>query len=327
MNEKIMEELQKISEEEKIYLQGQELVEKSIYTEKEQFEIDSEKFLKENRFVTVRRHSRFVEFPEHKHNYVEMMYVCSGSITHVIDGKELVMNEGDFLLLNRESRHGVKRAGKEDIGINFIALPEFFDIPMQMLKEKNILADFIGDIFRSRHPVAHYLLFRVGENFEIQNLMENMIHSLLYEEKDSDMLLQYTMGLVFLYLLQDREALRENSSKDYKEILVQSTLKYIDASCQTAELLKIARDFHRSVSSVSKIIKNETGYTFKELLMRKRFQKAVMYIVETDLPIEEIICQVGYENDSYFYRQFKERYGMTPKKYREENREEQKIRL
>lgn len=65
MNEKIMEELQKISEEEKIYLQGQELVEKSIYTEKEQFEIDSEKFLKENRFVTVRRHRRFVEFPEH----------------------------------------------------------------------------------------------------------------------------------------------------------------------------------------------------------------------------------------------------------------------
>ena len=139
--------------------------------------------------------------------------------------------------------------------------------------------------------------------------------------------MQYTMGLVFLYLLQDREALRENSSKDYKEILVQSTLKYIDASCQTAELLKIARDFHCSVSSVSKIIKNETGYTFKELLMRKRFQKAVMYIVETDLPIEEIICQVGDENDSYFYRQFKERYGMTPKKYREENREEQKIRL
>ena len=89
MNEKIMEELKKISEEEKIYLQGQELVEKSIYTEKEQFEIDSEKFLKENRFVTVRRHSRFVEFPEHKHNYVEMMYVCSGSITHVIDGKSL----------------------------------------------------------------------------------------------------------------------------------------------------------------------------------------------------------------------------------------------
>ena len=89
MNEKIMEELKKISEEEKIYLQGQELVEKSIYTEKEQFEIDSEKFLKENRFVTVRRHSRFVEFPEHKHNYVEMMYVCSGSITHVIDGKSV----------------------------------------------------------------------------------------------------------------------------------------------------------------------------------------------------------------------------------------------
>ena len=312
-----MEELRKISEEEKRYLQGQGQVEKSIYTEKEKFEIDSEKFLKENRFVTVRRHSRFVEFPEHKHNYVEMMYVCSGSITHIIDGKEIVMEEGDFLLLNKESSHGVRRAEREDIGINFIALPEFFDIPMQMLNEKNILAEFIGDVFRSRHSVAHYLLFRVGENFEIQHLLENMLHSLLYDEKTPDVLLQYTMGLVFLYLLQDMDALRENSSKDYKEILVQAALKYIDTSFRTAELSQIAKDFHRSVSSVSRIIKNETGYTFKELLMRKRFQKAVMYIVETDLPIEEIIYQVGYENDSYFYRQFRERYGMTPRKYRE----------
>ena len=50
--------------------------------------------------------------------------------------------------------------------------------------------------------------------------------------------------------------------------------------------------------------------------MRKRFQKATKYLVETDLQVEEVAVSVGYENVSYFYRQFKKRYGMTPRQYR-----------
>lgn len=52
-----------------------------------------------------------------------------------------------------------------------------------------------------------------------------------------------------------------------------------------------------------------------------------MFLVESDLSIEEIVAAVGYENQSYFYRQFKERYGMTPRKYRLEHREDQRIRI
>ena len=38
--------------------------------------------------------------------------------------------------------------------------------------------------------------------------------------------------------------------------------------------------------------------------------------METELPVEEIAINVGYENQSYFYRQFKARYEMTPNQYR-----------
>ncbi|RHS03149.1 AraC family transcriptional regulator [Ruminococcus sp. AF14-5] len=37
---------------------------------------------------------------------------------------------------------------------------------------------------------------------------------------------------------------------------------------------------------------------------------------QTDLSIEEISLGVGYENQSYFFRQFKKRYGMIPRRYR-----------
>ena len=33
--------------------------------------------------------------------------------------------------------------------------------------------------------------------------------------------------------------------------------------------------------------------------------------------IQQIIAQVGYENTSYFYRLFHERYGLSPREYRQ----------
>lgn len=327
MNEQLISKIQEISPEEQSYLDGDMAVKKDIYTSKNTLEIDRNRFLKEGRLVTVRPHSRFIEFPAHRHNYIEIMYVCKGTITHYLDGKEVTMQKGDMLLLNQHVQHGVKKAGYDDIGINFIALPEFFDIPLQMLKEKNVLAEFLVDTLRQNNPVSHYLLFRLEEDPAIENLMENMIASMIWDERNEDSINQYTMGIVFLYLLRHVDCLTQNSSQSYKDVVVQSTLNYIDTWYKTANLTKIAEDFHQSLSVLSKLIKQSTGFTFQELLQRKRFQKAVMFLVESDLSIEEIVAAVGYENQSYFYRQFKARYGMTPRKYRLEHREDQKIRI
>ena len=48
---------------------------------------------------------------------------------------------------------------------------------------------------------------------------------------------------------------------------------------------------------LSKLMKQKTGYTFQELLQRKRFQKAVYLLVETELTVEDIALEVGYENN------------------------------
>jgi YesN/AraC family two-component response regulator len=221
----------------------------------------------------------------------------------------------------------VKRAGFDDLGINFIALPEFFDIPLEMLKESNVLADFLVNTLRQNNPVSNYLLFRLEENLAVENLMENMIASMLDERQKEDSINQYSMGIVFLYLLRHMDCLTQGSSQSYKDIVVQSTLSYIDTWYRTASLSKIAEDFHQSLSVLSKLIKQSTGFTFQELLLRKRFQKAVMLLLDTDLSVEEIADAVGYENLSYFYRQFKERYGTTPKRYRGEHRGDKLVRL
>ncbi len=123
------------------------------------------------------------------------------------------------------------------------------------------------------------------------------------------------------------EMLAENSSQSYEDIVIQTTLKYIDSEYKTASLSHIAESFKQSLPAISRLIKKNTGFTFLELLMRRRFQKAVMLLLDTKLSVEEIVADIGYENQSYFYRQFKKRYGMTPSKYRIEHKNDKIVKI
>lgn len=322
MNQQLLVQLEEISKEEENYLKGDIDIDKEIYTSSATFEIDSARFIKENKLITVRTHTRFVDFPTHKHNYVEIMYVCQGTITHSINGKQMEMHQGDFLFLNQQVAHSVKRAGQKDIGLNFIALPEFFDIPRQMLKEQNVIADFLMNIFQSKQQEPQYLLFSLGCQKQIENIIENMIYSLKGDDENStdDSINQYYMGIIFLYLVKHMDTLQKNSSKSYYEIAVEVTLKYIETHYRDANLQKVASDFNLSESTISKIIKQCTGKTFQEHLLNKRFQYAQSLLKETDIPIEDISISVGYENFSFFYRKFKQFFNLTPRAYRQQFR-------
>lgn len=115
MRKQLLQELKLISEEEKKYQSGQGNIEKQLYAKDSISEIDRELLLERGRLVTVRPHSRFVEFPEHRHNYVEMMYVVQGNITHIIEGKELTLHKGDVLMLNQQVR---QRSGGRNMRIS-----------------------------------------------------------------------------------------------------------------------------------------------------------------------------------------------------------------
>ena len=91
-----------------------------------------------------------------------------------------------------------------------------------------------------------------------------------------DVINQYSMGLVFLYLIDHMDTLSEHSSQNYEDIVVQAATRYIDSHYRTAAFSKIADDFKLSLPVLSRMIKKHTGFTFQELLMRKRFQKAAI---------------------------------------------------
>jgi AraC-like DNA-binding protein len=128
------------------------------------------------------------------------------------------------------------------------------------------------------------------------------------------------MFLVFLYLSKDLSDLSCDSPVNFDQIMMSTVMNYIEHGYQTATLTELADIMNQSASALSRQIKVVSGSTFKELLQTKRFQRAVALLKETNLAVSDIALAVGYENSSYFYRRFREIYGISPKVYRENDR-------
>lgn len=318
MDSKLLEKLKIITDEEKRILTGDMHINREIYTTGSEFTIDSSKMLEKGRLIDVRTHTRFIDFPSHKHNYIEIMYMCAGNTTHIINGNtRIVLEKGDLLFLNQFSSHEILPAGLDDIGINFIILPEFFDEVLPMINNDNALSDFLIDTLRQNTVDASYLHYRVSDVLPIQNLVENLVWSLLNRQHNHRQLDQTTMGLLFMQLVNYTERIKINESGLTHNAIAIRVLRYIEEEYKEANLTYIADELNISISNLSKIIKSATGSTFKELLQNKRLKQAQFLLSDTRLPVTDIIYRVGYDNTSYFHRIFKEKFNVSPKKYRD----------
>ena len=102
-----------------------------------------------------------------------------------------------------------------------------------------------------------------------------------------------------------------------REELVQAALQEITQNYREASLSNVARSYGVSLAYVSECVRAQTGKTYKELLQKHRMETAARLLRRSELNIQQIISMVGYENTSYFYRLFHERYGQSPREYRQ----------
>lgn len=316
MHKALIDKLRPVSEEEKRIL-SERAIRRDIYTTDKDFTIDSKKMLGNGKLISIRPHTRFIAFPRHKHNYIEIIYMCSGKTVHTINGNtEIVLQAGDLLFLNQHCFHEIKPADEDDIAVNFLILPEFFDVAFDMLDEENVISNFIISSLKNDEKDSSFLHFKVADVLPVQNLIENLVWGIMNKEENDVHISQLTMGLLFVQLLKHTDRLEDGEDGTSRRIIAMKAIKYIEENYKPASLSFLAEQLGMSVSSLSKIVKAYTGFTFKELLQVKRLSRAIHLLCETKLPVTDIIYAVGYDNTSYFHRIFREKYGMSPYEYR-----------
>lgn len=88
-----------------------------------------------------------------------------------------------------------------------------------------------------------------------------------------------------------------NIQKNYKEEFSLKVLSY---------------KYHMNTSYLGQIFQKEVGCSFNQYLSNIKNEKAKELILNTNMKINDIAREVGYPDTSYFYRKFKQCYGVSP---------------
>ena len=310
----MLHRLQKITEEEAAILAGSTSVDWSLYMRNAGSTIHAQKLLSAGKLITLRPHTRFIHFPEHTHDFVEVVYMCSGETTHIVNGRKITLTQGQLLFLSQNSTHEVCKAGETDVAVNFIVLPDFFATALTAIgDEETPLRRFLVDCLCGQNIGPGYLHFAVAEVRPIQNLNENLLWTLMEEVPNKRKTSQMTMALLFLQLMGHTERLRTDAGE---EAAIFRVLRYIETNYISGSFEELVEQLHYSPSWLSREIKAKTGKTFTRLIQEKRLGQAAFLLKNTDENVSDISVAVGYENVSYFHRIFAQTYGRSPRSYR-----------
>jgi AraC-like DNA-binding protein len=188
---------------------------------------------------------------------------------------------------------------KEDfLGIDFLNTPECIALK-NMLQESYRGLQFHGIIKKKTQQKMELLLAKKG--FQKLLLLLEILNDLAQSSE-------------FEYLSSDNF----DTATNRKEInRVQTIYNYIHQNFHREVTLGEAINLiNMSKSAFCKFIKRKTNKTFSEIVNQIRIEKATKLLLETEQPIMQICYEVGYNDPSYFFKQFQKETGFSPKAFR-----------
>lgn len=141
-----------------------------------------------------------------------------------------------------------------------------------MIERDNVLRDFLISTLSGSGSRITYLQFRAKDILPIQNLIENMLWTLINKKSNTNTINQVTMGLIFMNLSVFADSILQNSAGNYEQDMIFRILKYIETHYKSGTLSDISAELKLPPYYVSRLLKKYTGHTFKELLQQQKLQ-------------------------------------------------------
>lgn len=270
------------------------------------------------RDVFVIRHPRYTRPLLHSHNYFEVNFIVKGQGTFFFEKEVRTMREGELCVIAPSSRHDFLIEDESTVFTICIRQSTFNTTFFSLMSRKDLLSYFFRTILQSEEH-SNYLLFFTKKNL----LLKRYIRHMMIESNRGDIYgncncISY-VNLFFSTVLRNySETIQFYNYRMGTDFSLM--LQYIQHNYQTLTLSFLAELFHYSEPHLCTLIKQNTGYTFTELIKRLRLADAVDYLCNTNLKVSEIAELVGYNSADHFSRVFRSSYSMPPLEYRRQHR-------
>lgn len=239
----------------------------------------------------------------------EISYIASGRGYLFTDGCSYPVKQGDIFLSLPEEQHCGIADTIDPFRIFYVAF-NFSDLQ----DGHNFLVNIRKMFDQKNKPV-------VPDRFDIQNPFISILNELKnLKDYSYEMIKAYLQQIIvlayrdFFDKWENRYTPRNNM--DETKQIVYDIISYIDVNLgKITELTQISNALSYSYSYLSHVFSKEIGLTIKEYYNRKRFEKAVEWLKNSNMTVTLISEKLQYQSIHTFSKAFHKNFGISPTKY------------
>ena len=274
-----------------------------------------DEYMKKSKGMHIGKRDHDTPFNEkqHKHEFIEIVYIMSGKMTHEINSKTCNVKHGDIIFMNYGCTHSF-HAEAPHCYVDILFSPEMFE--ESVLTPQNAFAVLALTAFDGMREDTDFgkISFSGSERHDIENIIMAMLKEYNEQQDSWELILGNYLHTLIIKMLRKSNANMAyvNLDETWKEIL-----SYIDENIDSKlSLSELARKCFYNPSYFSRVFKEKFGVTFIEYVAKKRLDCAIDLMQNSQMSLEDIACQAGFSDIKGLYHAFSRYLNMSPSEYR-----------
>ena len=258
---------------------------------------------------------------EHHHDFIEIVFITKGKGIQVISNNEYEVSEGDIFILQGFQNHYFKDAGKaEIINVMFdpVRNPGLISEEIKMIDGYSALF-ILEPRYRNRTHFKNMLHLSSIDLAKSDYILNSMLNEIQQKDSGYELFLKNKLEEVILFLSRKYSQISIPKAKSL--VRIGKAIAFIENNYHNdIYIQQLAEMSFMSVRNFQRIFKDSIGLSPNDYLLDLRIQYASKLLTETDSAIYDVSVQVGIPDWFYFSKAFKRKFGVSPLKYRNQNK-------
>jgi AraC-like DNA-binding protein len=264
------------------------------------------------------------EVAEHSHEFFELAYIAEGSGEHQYNkGEYHPIKPGDVFIIEPDIEHAYRvRAYEKAVIYNVLFIPSLLRDELDTMSAMTPFVDFfyVEPLLRNDLRFNTRLTLQAKQQVQMRAILDGLILEQQNKNLGYQIMVKTEMIQLFVFL-----------SRCYQQMDLPVKMQSSDAQTihhirefihrhfkQPLTLDQISRISGMSPSVFSVKFKQYTGQTLIEYRNEIRLNFAKEALLHTNDKVLNIAQEVGFDDLSFFNKQFKKKIGLSPGEYRKQ---------
>lgn len=248
--------------------------------------------------------------PMHSHEFIEMIYICEGEVTHSYKGENTKLKKSGYIFIDYNQPHCLTEKSEDLCIIRCLFIPEFID---SALKNNYTFSDVLSNYLIGISPLtinSHKIFF--DKNDEIKNELQHMLSEFENKEIGYTQIMRSCLIKILVLSMRNLNAQNRNFGAITRRMIEYANKNFHKRKC----LGELSSELNYSCSKLSNLFKNEVGITYTRYIQQTRIRVSCHLLLQTNMSVEQIAERVGYSDVRAYRKNFKSIMEITPLKYR-----------